>query len=399
MQMSAALMSNLRAVVGAIIGGVLGFYTFSWLVYQGFYGLWLPGAFLGLGCGLLSQHCSISRGIICAVAALGLSFLAEWRFFPFLADSSLLYMVAHLGQLSSVTVVMMGIGSASAFWLGKACFIKGLDHLEGVDHAGLRYPILRMTSGFFKSKVVAIYETHLLIGTYYLLPLHLTEEMCHVTGEHLLRRKLHRSARIEDSGIIEILEAYEGSRKRWSAIPDNPRPSEFTIRPKRGRKLHFSIPALQVKSVRAALGTRFADRYVVRQLTIVPGSLSGSAALMGMISLILGFSSRSFGLTATGLIATLLGWYFLFHQGPRAPIGELSTYPLQSATLRVRGREGRRFAARSRLLGWTLKLLGLVYLVVIAIPLADRFRKNDREPYNPARDQLLVFIWLLRTDD
>ena len=47
------LISNLLGLVGAIIGGVLGFYTFGWLFYYGFYGLMIPGAFLGLGCSLL----------------------------------------------------------------------------------------------------------------------------------------------------------------------------------------------------------------------------------------------------------------------------------------------------------------------------------------------------------
>lgn len=37
------LISNLLGLVGAGIGGVLGFYTFGWLVGQGFYGPMIPG--------------------------------------------------------------------------------------------------------------------------------------------------------------------------------------------------------------------------------------------------------------------------------------------------------------------------------------------------------------------
>ena len=61
--MKRLLISNLLGLVGAAIGGVLGFYTFGWLEDHGFYGLAIPGAFLGLGCGLLAQHRSRPRGI------------------------------------------------------------------------------------------------------------------------------------------------------------------------------------------------------------------------------------------------------------------------------------------------------------------------------------------------
>ena len=52
--MTRLLISNMLGLVGAIIGGVLGFYTFAWLEDKGFYGLAIPGAFLGLGCGMLA---------------------------------------------------------------------------------------------------------------------------------------------------------------------------------------------------------------------------------------------------------------------------------------------------------------------------------------------------------
>jgi hypothetical protein len=113
------LISNLLGLVGAIVGGVLGFYTFGWLVGQGFYGLMIPGAFLGLGCGLLAQHASIPRGIACGVAAAILTVFTEWKFFPFVADTSLPYFVRHLTDLRPVTVLMTVIGAVIAFWVGK----------------------------------------------------------------------------------------------------------------------------------------------------------------------------------------------------------------------------------------------------------------------------------------
>jgi hypothetical protein len=73
------LVSNLLGLVGAIVGGVLGFYTFGWLVYYGFYGLMIPGAFLGLGCSLAASHPSTTRGILCGIAAIGLAVFTESR--------------------------------------------------------------------------------------------------------------------------------------------------------------------------------------------------------------------------------------------------------------------------------------------------------------------------------
>lgn len=117
--MTRVVMSNLLGLVGAAVGGVLGFYTFGWLEQHGFYGLAIPGAFVGLGCGLLAQHRSLARGIVCAVAALGLSLFTEWKYHYFLEDESFSFMVAHLKDKDTVTLLMMAIGTGIAFWVGK----------------------------------------------------------------------------------------------------------------------------------------------------------------------------------------------------------------------------------------------------------------------------------------
>jgi hypothetical protein len=117
--MKRRLISNGLGLVGAIIGGVLGFYTFRWLAGHGFYGLAIPGAFLGLGCGLLAHHRSIPRGIVCAVAALILSLYTEWTFQTFVADDSFSYMVRHILDKSPVTLLMIAVGTAIAYWVGK----------------------------------------------------------------------------------------------------------------------------------------------------------------------------------------------------------------------------------------------------------------------------------------
>jgi hypothetical protein len=113
------LVSNLLGLVGAVVGGVLGFYTFGWLVDHGFYGLMIPGAFLGLGCSLATSHPSTTRGILCGIAALGLAIFTEWKFWPFAADESFSFLLTHLTSKSPVTLLMIGVGAAIAFWVGK----------------------------------------------------------------------------------------------------------------------------------------------------------------------------------------------------------------------------------------------------------------------------------------
>ena len=111
------LISNSLGLVGATIGGVVGFYTFQWLVGHGFYGLAIPGAFLGLGCGLLAQHTSIPRGIVCGVAALGLSLYSETTVL-LAPNDNVSYVIAHLTE-NPVTLLMIVIGTIIAFWVGK----------------------------------------------------------------------------------------------------------------------------------------------------------------------------------------------------------------------------------------------------------------------------------------
>lgn len=106
-------------LLGGLAGGALGYYTFMWLVDQGFYGLMIPGAFLGLGCGLLSRDRSLPRGLICGLAGLALGLYCEWRFRPFIADESFTYLVTHLNQKRPITLIMLGLGAVFAVWFGR----------------------------------------------------------------------------------------------------------------------------------------------------------------------------------------------------------------------------------------------------------------------------------------
>jgi len=111
--------SNILGLIGAAVGGVLGYYTFQWIFYHGFYGMMIPGAFVGLGCGLLAQHPSQVRGAICGLAALGVGLFTEWNFFPFRDDKSPAYFLKNVTALSPVTLAMIAAGAFFCILAGK----------------------------------------------------------------------------------------------------------------------------------------------------------------------------------------------------------------------------------------------------------------------------------------
>ena len=121
------LISNLLGLVGAAIGGVLGFYTFGWFWSQGFYGLMIPGAFLGLGCSLLARHPSIVRGIVvrrCRARAVALHRVeVRARSSPTPACS---ISYSHVKDLSPVTLLMIGVATFIAFWVGGDAGFRGI---------------------------------------------------------------------------------------------------------------------------------------------------------------------------------------------------------------------------------------------------------------------------------
>jgi hypothetical protein len=111
------LISNVLGLIGAVVGGVVGYYIFRWLLNHGYYGLIIPGAFVGLGCSLLARHPSIPRGVICGIAALALSLFADWN--VTITDDSFLDFIRNGKVFQPVTLLMTGIATFIAFWIGK----------------------------------------------------------------------------------------------------------------------------------------------------------------------------------------------------------------------------------------------------------------------------------------
>ncbi len=97
-------------LLGAAIGGGMGYFTFFWAARQGFYALILPPALLGLTAGYFARCRSTPLAILCAVAGLALGLYTEWRFAPFRTDPSFPYFLTHLHQLKPFTLLSLALG-------------------------------------------------------------------------------------------------------------------------------------------------------------------------------------------------------------------------------------------------------------------------------------------------
>jgi hypothetical protein len=102
---------------GALGGGVLGWVVFGALVSRGLYALVVPGALLGLGCGLLVKQRSWALAAVCGVAALGLGICCEWYYLPFAKDERLAYFLSHLADLTPRTWLSILLGACLALYL------------------------------------------------------------------------------------------------------------------------------------------------------------------------------------------------------------------------------------------------------------------------------------------
>lgn len=102
-------------VIGAIVGGVVGYYAFFWIASQGFYALILPTALVGIVAGFCSSERSELLAALCSVAGLALGLFIEWKFAPFKADDSLSYFIKHVHELTPVTLIMLAVGTFLSF--------------------------------------------------------------------------------------------------------------------------------------------------------------------------------------------------------------------------------------------------------------------------------------------
>jgi hypothetical protein len=109
----------LRGLVGALVGGHLGFLLFWFLAKQGLYSSMVPGILLGMVAGFAARGRSQVLGVICLVAAIPLTIFAEWFVFPFVKDDSFVFFLSNLHQLKPIKLIMMALGIAGAYWFGQ----------------------------------------------------------------------------------------------------------------------------------------------------------------------------------------------------------------------------------------------------------------------------------------
>lgn len=106
----------LRGLVGAVLGGLAGYWICRGMLTYGLYAIMVPGAMLGVGWGVLARRNSIVGGVLAAAAAVALGIFTEWNLFPFVADGSLGFFLKHLADLGTVKLILIGLGAAFAFW-------------------------------------------------------------------------------------------------------------------------------------------------------------------------------------------------------------------------------------------------------------------------------------------
>lgn len=107
--------SLILGIVGAVIGGIVGFFIFKWVARQGFYAP-IPGAFVGIGFGLAARRYHPMFGIISAILGLIAGLVAEWM--TFRSEASLPDFVDAMRNESPITWVMIGLGVVLAYSFG-----------------------------------------------------------------------------------------------------------------------------------------------------------------------------------------------------------------------------------------------------------------------------------------
>ncbi len=266
-----------------------------------------------------------------------------------------------------------------------------------------RFPVVRVRGGFFWSQVIAIYETHLLTGNRFLRRLELTEEMCHPSGEAALRRHLHASRSVALGKGSEVRETASTGKRRAFSLSSGKQSHHFSVRESGGNMIEFSVSSTQVRGIHAALFGLLGDAYYSR-----PDQRGGCAAVaiafLGVPFLLLAAIYSGNGSSVISLIAAVVGLgltggglYLIFaRRGDWTQVTELPTLVIDKTARERTTVVQASQPFHSQTLGWTLKLLGLAYWVVIASPLTDGMEKPIEEATKNnlhIRNMIWAIIW------
>jgi len=108
-----------RGLLGAVIGGGAGWYAYFWLLNQGYDGLMIPAALVGVGFSMFSRRSAWSFGLACAGMGLGLMLVCEWQSILKFRGGPFLDLLTNLHTLNTPNKIMLGAGTLIAFWIGK----------------------------------------------------------------------------------------------------------------------------------------------------------------------------------------------------------------------------------------------------------------------------------------
>ena len=73
-------------IFGALLGAVVSFFLFQFLIRRGLYFIVLPGALVGFGCGLAARSRSFAFALIAVAIAIPATIFCEWKSDAFLCD-------------------------------------------------------------------------------------------------------------------------------------------------------------------------------------------------------------------------------------------------------------------------------------------------------------------------
>jgi hypothetical protein len=107
------------ACIGALLGSILGAVIFNFALRSGLYFITIIGFLAGIGAPLLARRRDWAIGFITGVVALSAGVWTEAWLFPWKADPSLAYFVAHIKDLPPMHLLMHALGVGAAIFLSS----------------------------------------------------------------------------------------------------------------------------------------------------------------------------------------------------------------------------------------------------------------------------------------
>ncbi len=108
----------MRRLLGAAVGGAIGYGAFLLVEAQEVRALAIVGACLALGAGLAAPCRRLMWGVVIGILAVVVTMFVEWHHYPFRSDESLAYFVTHIASLSNKSKLTYALVGAAGLWFG-----------------------------------------------------------------------------------------------------------------------------------------------------------------------------------------------------------------------------------------------------------------------------------------